>query len=705
MPTASIALGQAGRLADRLAAARRGRFVGREAELALFRTALLADEPPFAVLYIYGPGGVGKTTLLREYARLAAESERPIVLLDGRDIDPSPIGFRLALHLALGLTEDVPSLTIPNWLPAGVLLIDTYEALAPLDSWLRESFLPQLPAQSLVVIAGRNPPEPAWRTDLDWAELTHIVSLRNLRPEESQTYLTVRGISDEHHPDVLAFSQGHPLALSLLADLLSQSSQPATIRPQAEPDVVRVLLERFLRDVPSPHHRRALEACAHARVTTEALLADVLGAAQAHELFMWLRGLSFIEQGPHGLFPHDLARDVLDTDLRWRNPESYRQLCGQVRRFIVRQLQESSGLEQQQAIYDWLFLQRYNSVARLYLELSSLGSIYAEPATEQDHPAILEMVQRHEGERSVQIARYWLQRQPQAFTVFRTADQQPSGFFAILVFQAATPEDLETDPALKAAWAFVQRYSALRPGEEFTYKRFWMEREGYQPAPSTALNLVSMISVRQWLTRPKLAWSFAVYADPDRWEPLYAHISFQRAPEADFELGGQRNAVFAHDWRVEPAPVWLEVMAERELATEIRLGIPEAKSSTPLVVLSQSEFAEAVRQALRDYTRPDLLATNLLMRSRLVIETAGEEADQAVLQALLRQAAATLMTHPKETKYYRALWHTYFEPAPTHERVAELLDLPFNTYRYHLAKGIERITTWLWQRELAATSH
>ncbi|MFL6623435.1 MAG: hypothetical protein ACJ8J7_14810 [Sulfurifustaceae bacterium] len=34
------------RIADRLAAARRTRFVGREAEIELFRSALLAAEPP-----------------------------------------------------------------------------------------------------------------------------------------------------------------------------------------------------------------------------------------------------------------------------------------------------------------------------------------------------------------------------------------------------------------------------------------------------------------------------------------------------------------------------------------------------------------------------------------------------------------------------------------------------------------------------------
>jgi hypothetical protein len=49
---------------------------------------------------------------------------------------------------------------------------------------------------------------------------------------------------------------------------------------------------------------------------------------------------------------------------------------------------------------------------------------------------------------------------------------------------------------------------------------------------------------------------------------------------------------------------------------------------------------------------------------------------------------------------YHALHHTYFEPAPTQETAAELLDLPFSTYRYHLTNGIRRITEWLWQREL-----
>jgi hypothetical protein len=43
-----------------------------------------------------------------------------------------------------------------------VILIDTYEKLAPLGTCLREQFLPQLSEQVLVVIAGRHPPPMAW---------------------------------------------------------------------------------------------------------------------------------------------------------------------------------------------------------------------------------------------------------------------------------------------------------------------------------------------------------------------------------------------------------------------------------------------------------------------------------------------------------------------------------------------------------------
>lgn len=73
------------------------------------------------------------------------------------------------------------------------------------------------------------------------------------------------------------------------------------------------------------------------------------------------------------------------------------------------------------------------------------------------------------------------------------------------------------------------------------------------------------------------------------------------------------------------------------------------------------------------------------------------------LQGLLKEAAQSLQAAPREARLYRALHHTYFQPAPTQEQAAELLDIPFSTYRRHLKEGIARVVELLWQKELEGT--
>ena len=91
------------RLADRLAAARRRRFIGRTAELTLLESALTAEELPFFVLYVHGPGGLGKTSLLSQFARLAEQRQVPAYTLDARNIEPTPEAFAAGLCLAMGI--------------------------------------------------------------------------------------------------------------------------------------------------------------------------------------------------------------------------------------------------------------------------------------------------------------------------------------------------------------------------------------------------------------------------------------------------------------------------------------------------------------------------------------------------------------------------------------------------------------------------
>ncbi|MBI1882310.1 MAG: ATP-binding protein, partial [Chloroflexi bacterium] len=266
------------RLADRLTLARHRRFAGRGAERALFQAALTAVELPFYILYIFGPGGIGKTSLLGEFAYLCDDANVTALQLDARTMEPAPESFLAALQAAMDLTPpEAPLEHMAARSQRYVILIDTYERLASLDSWLREVFLPQLPENVLVVMGGQNPPAPAWSADSGWQSLVRVLPLRNFSPGESRAYLTKREIPPEQHQAILDFTYGHPLALSLVADVFAQRRDTIRVfKPEAAPDVIKVLLEQLVQKVPGPAHRAALEACALVHLTTEALLAAML---------------------------------------------------------------------------------------------------------------------------------------------------------------------------------------------------------------------------------------------------------------------------------------------------------------------------------------------------------------------------------------------------------------------------------------------
>jgi len=690
------------RLIDRLNSARRQRFTGRDAELALFRDALTAPEPPFFVLHVHGPGGVGKSSLLRRFARLAQETGVDAVMLDARNIEPTTTAFQAALAMALGKAPDQsPVEVLMQRTTRTVLLLDTYEVLAPLDDWLRDVFLPELPEQVITVLAGRQPPAPGWRADPGWQPLLHTLALRNLSADAGRAYLMQRNVPPDDLQMVLDFTHSYPLALSLVADLYDQ--RPGFhFKPLESPDVIKLLLEQFLQRTPGPAHRAALEACALVRVTTESLLAELMLIPDAHDLFEWLRTLSFIETRPGGLFPHDIAREVLVADLRWRNPNWYAELHRRARTYFMHQLPKMQGTEQQLILFDFVYLHRDNPAVRPFFEWQTSGRASPDQLQLQEIETLVAMVATHEGAASATLARYWLTRQPENAIVFRDGAGQPTGFMTLLALERTTAEDRRQDPAVALAWEFLQRTAPLHSGERATYFRFWLAADTHQSvSPTQSLVFINM--VRHYFL-PSLVYTFYACLDPDFWRPVFTYADLARLPELDFEVGGRVFGVYGHDWRAQPPLAWLELLGQREIALS-----PEAvRPPTPVVrplALNQADFVAAVESALRDYTRPDMLHNNPLLRSHLVMQHADYAASGAVsaLRTLLKQAAEQLRASPKEVKFFRAVYHTYLQPAPTQEQAAELIDVPFSSYRRHLKAGMTRIADILWRAEVEKT--
>ncbi|MFD4404058.1 ATP-binding protein [Nocardia sp. NPDC058499] len=678
-------------LGELLAERRRHRFVGRTAELALARETLECDEPLLSVLYLHGPGGIGKSSLLDIIAESAAATGATIVRIDGRELTPTPADLLDALAASVDVAG-TGRITAPNRL---VLLIDTYERMAPLDGWLRRRLLPRLPATAFVVIAGRPPPDPAWRAETGLGGLLRVVALRNLSPAESREYLLVNQVDPEHHGRIVDVSHGHPLGLALLTDLCAHGTGP--LEDPLPPDLVAMLLHRFVDVVPSERHRQALEVCALARVTTESLLRDALGLADAHELFAWLRDLSFVYPGGDGLYPHELARDALDADLRWRDIDGYQRIFHGVWTHIRQALRSTSGRAQQRAIFDLKYVFRNLPGVLSPVDWESWGGAYPEPAVTADRATVVALVAAAEGDESAAIAAHWFDRQPGGFHVLREHDGEVRGFLALLELTRADPGDIAADPGARAAWAFATRDARLRDGDVVTQTRFVIDRTAYQ-APSPTLNATPILTMQRYLCTPDLAWDFLALAEPDQWDAYFAAADLPRATGADFTVGGRRYGLFAHDFRRIPVDSWLEFVTERALARD---STPVARPAEPeLLVLSQAEFALAAKQALHDLRAPAALARNPLLRTRLLHEYAHGEPDAGALERLLRDAVVALGEEPRGDKSLRAVDRTYLRPAATQESAAALLGLPFSTYRRHLGHGTTWLTAWLWERDV-----
>ena len=619
-----------------------------------------------------------------------------MVRLDGRDLPPSSAAVLQALGEVLRVPEGEGPIVGPDPGSRVIVLIDTYERLAMVDDWVRTRLLPRLPATALTVVVGRAGPGPAWRADPAWRDLLRVVSLRNLSPAESRQYLHACGIDPAHHDQLVGQAHGHPLGLSLLADIVVRGGEAGA--DTLAPDLVGTLVRRFVEIVPNELHRRALEVCAVARVTTESLLREVLGPTEAPALFRWLRGLSFVESGPIGVFPHDLARDALETDLRWRDPDGYRRVFRAIRAYINSRLRTSGGLEQQRAISDAKYMFRRLPGVVSPVDWGAWGQQYPEPARPGDREAILDLVLASEGEESATIAARWWERQPEGFFVVRTPDGAIGGVLALLDLARASHQDIAADPGARAAWEYARQQAPPRPEEVVTQTRFIIDGEAYQ-GPSPTLNATPILTMQRYLGTPHLAWDFLTLAEPELWDAYFATADMPRAAGADFWVGGHRYGLFAHDFRRIPVDALLELVTERALAQDVTPAPPMTKP--PLVVLSQPEFADSVRQALRDLRRPDLLGRNPLLRTGLARDRAGDEAPgAATLEALVGAALETLREHPRDDKLWRAVERTYVRPALTQERAAAALGLPFSTFRRHLTQGVDRVVAWLWDQEI-----
>ena len=671
-------------LADRLAARDRQRFVGRAAELAFF-DSLLVDDPPANVVLVHGPGGIGKSTLLREVARRGERRGRKARLVDARELAPVPGELEQALA---GVEDD----------EAPLVMFDTYERMTAAGAFLRRRLLPSLPERSIVILAGRSAPESEWFQG-GWEQVTAEYELRPLDAEDGRALLRERGIEDEATvEELLTWAGGSPLALTLAADAVGVDGSWNPEHIEDRPELVRALLRHLAATELDGGNLDVISVAALARATTRPMLEEVLPDVDASAAEEWLRGRSFAEETSRGVTLHDIVRKAVRADLRLREPEREREL----RRRIAEHLYARALAGETRLITDLAELVD-NPAIRWGFGAEGTVEYRVDEVRPEDIAAAPERVSvRPGGQEWWRVTRPLVEQAPECVVVARDREENLAGL-CIFVTPGSAPAAAERDPLLARWLAHAREHHP--DGNVMLWRDSLDLSESHRKLGSRVLAILNTAAIlRSGLVNPRRSY---LPIDPAN----EAAVTFSRSvgaehvPELDVVtgerlqqchvldhgpdgmLGAQRATVYWELGLRPPTGAPPQPVAPAPAAGRDGDGDGAGAGVTP----------ETVKTLARRLDRPLELAASPLARGGSTEERAES------VRELFREAAATAFGESADEQLLRRIAERGFlGRESSHEALAEELHLSRATYFRRLRQAADRLAEAVLARLAAA---
>jgi hypothetical protein len=634
-------------LADRLEDRDRSRFAGRVDEVAFLDRCLDSEDPPASVVHICGAGGVGKSTLLREVARHARDRGIRVVAVDGRELGPAPG----ALEAALRKEEEADRLLV---------LLDSYERMVALDSYIRQDLLPELPDRVLVLIAGRGEPDAGWFTG-GWEALTARIDLTGLPPRDARRLLAARGLADDRVTAIVDWAAGSPLALALAADAAIADARWNAASAPGRPEILRALLHRLVETELHDIRPSALGIAVVARNVTPDLLRAVLPGENPEEAYRQLSELTVTERLGSGLTMHELARKALLADLRQRNPVLERDL----RRRVVDHLYSRGIAGDQMMMIEMAHLVE-NPLLRWGFSWDGNVSFRIDSVRPGDADRIESLTKEHD-RAWWQLTRRYFAEAPDRVAVARDLSDRVCGFLVSMSL-ATAPAFADDDP-LAGPWLAHARHNAAL-GDSV----MWHAAVDFTGAGKVQAMLGIAGVLRCGSPSPRFAYLPIDPRLPGAVEFAHA-LGAAHLAELDTRLGDE--VVQCH--RLDYGPGGLFTFMRDQIYSELGLSAPVP---TPLPVAD----LETVRDILKNFRVPRELARSPLAHGASVLERAES------VQQLIWKAADEAFGDSETEKLLRSvLIAGYLEPLRSHEEAASKLLLSRAAYFRRLRTAVERL--------------
>ena len=553
-----------------LLGARAAAVIGRQAERAVLLGLVERDRP--LVVAVHGIAGIGKSALLAAFAEDARAHGAAVVSLDCGGIEPTERGFFAALDRAIAaLRAEPPGRTRPAATVAGaagalgslgdrvVLVLDTYEQLRLLDTWLRQELVPGLHSNTRLALAGREPPVAAWIRD--FGDMLATVPLANLATDDACALLRREGLSAADAARVTRFTHGHPLALRLAAS--ARTARPdLTVPDAAVATVVAELAQVYLSGLGQPT-RAVLDAACTLRRPTLPLLAALLPDVPPHDAYDLLRPLPFVEFGPDGLVLHDTVREVVAALLRVSDPPAYRAHRIAAWRQLRRELRAAPPADLWRYTADLLYLIENPAVREAFFPTAS-HQYAVEPARPADEGQITAIAGAHQSAGAVAVMRSWWDMMPSAFRVARDPDGSAAAFQCLCEATALPARLLAADP-VAATWREHLRANPVPRGQQVLFLRHTLAADGGEATTPAHAALILDLKRRYLEMRPRLRRIYSLAADPTAVLSQLAPLGFALLPDGAAEIGGTTYHALYNDFGPSSIDGWLTDLAAREM--------------------------------------------------------------------------------------------------------------------------------------------
>lgn len=626
-------------------------FVGRTEELT--RLGALLDPSSRTVLgYVHGPGGVGKSALLRALGRDAEARGWVRRHVDGRAVGASAEALDEAVAGHHGTEAPV------------LLVLDGFEAMAGLAGHLRDQILGGLPASTRVVVASRQPPDEGWRSS-GWSAAMVAFPLRPLDGGAADELLAVRGVTDDARRRRIArWADGLPLALTIAADAAGVSDGP--VPDDLDAALASMLLDQVVAPEVAEADRDVLAVAAIAPQTDARMLAAVLPGVDADRALAWLRERSFAEPaGPHVML-HERVAAALQAELRDRLPDLDRDL----RRRILEHLYQRIVLGE-----PWLtgmLPMLHPSPAIRFGTQATATSLRSDRVRPGDVEALRAAVLAR-GQQWMPSIERWFSEGADHVVMLRAGDAVAG--MGICMSPTWLPAWAPTEDPVVRRW-FEAMDAGLLPCEDVFCLRHGYDVHTDPDAPvSEAVGLANLAMMRRGgMPNPRRFICLVAPGDP-RMDAFTEAFGYVAVPELAHEEAGAQMRTLV----VDHGPGGVAHMLRASVLTE--LGFPADEPALPEVAA-----ADTVRDALRSFHDPLALSA-----SPLAYGTTPAERAESVRRLLQQALDVAFGPSDEEQLNRRVLERGYLDADGGHSRAPQELYLSRSTYFRRLGAAADRL--------------